>query len=151
VRRPATVGHFAVVVAATTLLFGCESTVDPEIAARENRTSTPVGTTIPLASDRAGLLGQLHETAAQLSEALVVGHGEADPLIARIDAIWSELEPYLDGAEPVIARELGRAVDLLHLAVDRRRPADADKATINIARLIADLDAAPTSPPLATA
>lgn len=53
--------------------------------------------------------------------------GKADQL-ALIESIWSAVETEVTNEDPASADSLGRMVDLARTAVERNRPADADKA-----------------------
>lgn len=53
--------------------------------------------------------------------------GKADQL-ALIESIWSAVETAITSDDPDAADSLGRMVDLARTAVERNRPADADKA-----------------------
>lgn len=53
--------------------------------------------------------------------------GKADQL-ALIEALWSAVETEVTSEDSATADSLGRMVDLARTAVERNRPADADKA-----------------------
>lgn len=53
--------------------------------------------------------------------------GKSDRL-ALIESIWSAVETEVTNDDPATADSLGRMVDLARTAVERNRPADADKA-----------------------
>jgi hypothetical protein len=86
----------------------------------------------------AELIDQLVAEAGALSEAIVANEGQHD-IIGRIDVIWAVARPGVEQADPDIVSEFDQAVELMHTGVDRRRPADADKAYANLTQLIATL------------
>jgi hypothetical protein len=122
-------------VTAVAALAACSTTVDPDIAVRD--TSLATTTTLFIASgSNAELLDELLEEASRLSEAVVANEGQHD-IIARIDTIWEAARPGVEYAVPGRLPAFDRAIAMLHTAVDRRRPADADKAYTNLQNLTA--------------
>jgi hypothetical protein len=127
---------------AATLLIGafalgaCSTTIDPTV------TTLPAGgttTTVFVATGTTSeLLDQLVETATGLSEAIVDNEGQRD-IMARIDTLWEAVRPGVEDAVPDTILEFDRAIALMHNGVDRRRPADADKALNNFRNLVAAL------------
>jgi hypothetical protein len=125
-------------VAVTACLAACATTVDPDITAPPTGDTSP--TTIFVATGTtAELLDQLLVEVEQLSEAIVDNEGQ-HAIVARVDVIWEEARPGVGEAAPETVREFDTVVDLLHRAVDRRRPADADRALINLRNLVAAFD-----------
>lgn len=49
-------------------------------------------------------------------------------VLAEIEALWSAAETEVTSLSPESAESIGRMVDLARTAVERNRPADADKA-----------------------
>lgn len=49
-------------------------------------------------------------------------------VLAEIEALWSAAETVVTSLSPESAESIGRMVDLARTAVERNRPADADKA-----------------------
>ena len=87
-----------------------------------------VATTIPQ-GDIESLLSQLVSSANGLGEAIANQQNErARQQASDAEAIWSVLRPQLINAGIDVVEDLNRMVDLMQTAVDRRRPADADKA-----------------------
>ena len=119
----------ALVVAVT----GCANTINEAALTAESSTTTvafvPTGTT-------AELLDQLVEEAGTLSEAIVQNEGD-DAIVGRLDKIWAAARPAVEQDAPNLVVEFDLAVAMLHRGVDRRRPADADKATRNLRVLVA--------------
>lgn len=138
-----------VALVATCSLAACANTIDPDVAADLERTEAerdaavagteavepfrPEGTPAELLT---GLLGE----AVTLSEAIVENEGDNE-ILARVDAYWAAAEPAVSEANATLARDIERAVALMRNGVERRRPADADKAAINLRTLVAAFDA----------
>jgi hypothetical protein len=134
-RRSAAVA--AGVVLTASLLSSCATEVDPDVPTPATDGSTPT-TEFVASGSTAELLDQLLAEASGLSEAIVVNEGQHDT-IGRIDALWEAARPGVAEAVPDGLLEFERAIALLHNGVDRRRPADADKAYNNLVQLVAAL------------
>ena len=119
------------------LLAGCATEVDPQIPTPRTDESTTTTEFVATGSIDE-LLDQLLAEAAVLSEAIVQNEGQRD-IVERIDVIWSAARPGVEAAAPDNLLEFDRAIAMLHTGVDRRRPADADKAYNNLAQLVAAL------------
>jgi hypothetical protein len=117
-------------VAVTAVLSSC-STVINDTASTEAPTDnvpTVVATTIP-SGDITSLLGQLVASANGLGEAIANRDNEqARQQAANALAIWTALQPQLLDSGIDVVEDLDRMVELIQTAVDRNRPADADKA-----------------------
>ena len=74
-----------------------------------------------------------------LSAALVDNDGQREAL-ARIDALWAEAQPEIAEDRPDLLRGFEVVIELVRRSVERRRPADADKAHKNLLVLIAAYD-----------
>jgi hypothetical protein len=122
---------------AATLFAACATEVDPEIPAPASA-STPVTTEFVASGSTAELIDQLVAEAGTLSEAIVTNEGQHE-IIGRIDVIWASARPGVEQADPNIVSEFDQAIELMHTGVDRRRPADADKAYTNLTQLVAAL------------
>lgn len=90
--------------------------------------STATTTLAPVASDASvdDLLSQMAGELSGLSEA-ILDKEDPDARLARINAIWVVLQPKL-ADDRASQDNVATIVDFANLAVDRRRPADADKA-----------------------
>jgi hypothetical protein len=119
------------------VLAGCATEVDPEIPTAITEAST-VTTEFVVTGSTDELLDQLLAEAAVLSEAIVQNEGQRD-IVGRVDVIWAAARPDVEEASPDSVLAFDRAVAMLHTGVDRRRPADADKAYTNLAQLVAAL------------
>jgi hypothetical protein len=137
-RRSATT--VAGVLLAAACAAGCATEVDPDIQA-EVTVDSPATTEFVPAGSTAELLGQLLVAASVLSEAIVANDGQHE-LMDRIDVLWGAARPGVEEAQTDALRELDRAIVMLHTGVDRRRPADADKAYNNLVQLVAAVAAA---------
>lgn len=124
--------RLAVVVA----LAGCATTVDPDVS---RSAAGDVSTTVFVATgSTAKLLDQLAAEAIGLSEAIVENEGQRD-ILGRIDALWEGAAPGVEDGAPEALADFERTIDLMRRAVERRSPADADKALNNLRPLIAAL------------
>ena len=123
---------------AAIVLAGCSTEVDPEIAAES--TGEPSTTEFVAVGTTAELFDQLVAEAGGLSEAIVANHGQRT-IVGRIDTLWAGARPAVERDAPDILAEFDRTIALMHTGVDRRRPADADKAYTNLVNLLAALPA----------
>jgi len=122
----------AVVVA----LAGCATTVDPDAS---GSAAGDLSTTVFVATgSTAELLDQLASEAIGLSEAIVENEGERD-ILGRIEALWEGAAKGVEDGAPGAVADFERTIDLMRRAVERRSPADADKALNNLRPLIAAL------------
>jgi hypothetical protein len=132
-------GVAALAVALTVSVVGCaKTTIDTSLTtpASSGATTTvfaPTGTT-------AELLDQLLTEAGGLSDLIVDNHGQQEAF-ARIETLWALAAPGVEARHPDLVPGFQSAIDLLQTGVERRRPADADKATNNLRTLIAAYDA----------
>lgn len=115
---------------------GCATTVDPDAS---SSAAGDVTTTVFVATgSTAELLDQLTTEAIGLSEAIVDNEGQRD-ILGRIEALWEGAKPGVEDGAPDAMADFDRTVDLMRRAVERRSPADADKALNNLRPLIAAL------------
>ncbi len=111
-----------------------ETTIDPDVTTRP---SVDVTTTVFAPSGTtAELLDQLVAESGQLSDLIVENEGQRAAL-ARIDAIWALARADIATDQEDLLPGFESAIGLLHTGVDRRRPADADKAHNNLRTLVA--------------
>ena len=105
---------------ATEITGSTESTI-PEVTT----TTLPKAPTGSLIS----LLEQLVPVADGLGQAVVDGDTKVSKAkVAQADAIMVAIEPLIRESKIDILESVQRVVDLMHTAVERKRPADADKA-----------------------
>ena len=79
------------------------------------------------------LLARLQTEAYSLSISIV--DGGADDLIAQIHNLWNAVSAQLPRTDFV--DETQHQIDMMQFAVDRKHPADADKAALRLSELIA--------------
>jgi hypothetical protein len=117
------------------VLAGCaETTIDTSLTAPSTVDVTttvfaPTGTT-------AELLDDLLAESGRLSDLIVAGEGEEDAF-ARIETVWALVGPEIAADRPDLTGGFESAIGLLRTGVERRRPADADKAYNNLRTLVA--------------
>ena len=118
-------------VAGTLVLSACGATVYDESAA----TTTVVATTTTLPSGTAPeLLPRLVSALSDLS--ILIGpipdelrpDGDKRRQLAEIEALWAAVEREVTADDAETAETLTRMVGLARQAVEKNRPADADKA-----------------------
>ncbi|MFZ9394348.1 MAG: hypothetical protein ACO28P_10395 [Ilumatobacteraceae bacterium] len=128
----------AACVAAACVLPACS----PTILATINTTTTSSVVTTPIPTgDRGELLSQMFQNAAGLGASIVAKDKAAtSERLANIESIWIALEPQLKELPNDLATDVGRIVDLLRSAVNKKRPADADKA-LRFLSLVIDANA----------
>ncbi len=84
-------------------------------------------TTIPVAGSATDLLPELAIEMSRLGSLIADGEGD-DAALARIEAIWATIRPEIEATHPELVNGIGAMVDMARVAVERTRPADADKA-----------------------
>ncbi|MFV0307396.1 MAG: hypothetical protein ACK5OX_06610 [Desertimonas sp.] len=134
-----TVARRTVALVALVALGACaETTVDTTRATVEVDGSVPPTSTTEPTGTTAELLDRLIDETTALSERVVEDDGETEAL-ARIEALWVAVEPDIEAERPDLLDEFDGAMDYARRAVERRRPADADKASRNLRSLVANL------------
>ena len=86
------------------------------------------------------LLAAIQSGVDGLSEQLVDGEGQR-PTLARIQAQWAVVRPTVKTEHPELLIGFDAVLAQVQRSVDRRRPADADKAAKNLAVLIRSFEA----------
>ena len=118
----------ALAVVGTARWRAAETTVDHHRhhapATSDSSSTVPVGTP-------AELLARLSTETAALSEHVVDDEGE-DEALASIEALWAAAARASRTPSPSCSDRSSDAIDLARRAVERRRPADADKAPSNL-------------------
>ena len=97
-------------------------------AATATTVYTPRGTT-------AELLRAIAAEVGSLSEKLIDNDGQGAAL-ERIQAQWEAVRPTIETDHPELLGGFVATMDQVERAVDRRRPADADKAARSLGTLI---------------
>jgi hypothetical protein len=118
------------VLVAAVALSSCSTVINDTTSTEAPEDTTPVvvETTIP-SGDIVSLLNQLVTTANGLGEAIANRqNNQASQRAADALSIWSVLQPQLFDSGIDVVEDIDRMVELMQTAVDRKRPADADKA-----------------------
>ena len=159
-RRRLATPTFAAIALAGALGGGCATTIDetaptdvapgtvasstgaaPPAATGDGSStgSTPAGGSPP--AEGSAIAGSTDERLRAIGDELarlssqIGDDGDERATMSRVDAGWAELRDELERERPELALRLQVAIDLARTAVDRHRPADADKAY----RLFTDL------------
>jgi hypothetical protein len=128
------VAALATAAALTGSVACSETTVDPRITVPPSVEATttifaPAGTTDQL-------LAQLVTESGRLSDLIVENEGQRAAL-ARIETLWALVRPDIESERPDLLAGFESGIGLLRTGVERRRPADADKAYNNLRMLTA--------------
>ena len=129
--KPRSIGSALTAMVAASVLAACGTTTVVEVSTVPttvvNETTTlPRGTPAQLAL-------RLSELAYTLGTAIIDGNGKQT--FGSIEAIWDSLSSALPRTEFMV--KLGERIEFMRNAVERKRPADADKAALHIGALIA--------------
>jgi hypothetical protein len=138
-------------VTALALLSACATTIDERAGTTtptDDVTVAPL--TVPSGTDDE-LLAQLLTAMTGLSALIGPAVGPAatdgtsrpdkEQRLVEIEAIWSAARPEVESVDALVARQIDGLVAMSRVAVERNRPADADKA----ARFLSDVVAAYTA------
>jgi hypothetical protein len=122
------VGSFALAL----LLAACGTTVveSPPTSAPEHVTTT----TEAVPSTTTNQLDELVDSALSLGD--LIFDGDPAPSLAHIDAVWKAAMPTIQRTDSDLGLQLQHEIKGLHTAVERKRPADADKSARNIENLV---------------
>jgi hypothetical protein len=114
------------------LLAGCGTTVveTPPTSAPKQLTTT----TEAVPSSTTNQLEELVDSALSLGD--LIFDGDPGPSLTHIDAVWKAAMPTLQRTDSDLSLQLQHELLGLHTAVERTRPADADKAARNIENLV---------------
>jgi hypothetical protein len=118
------------VLATAIVLSSCSTVINDTTSteAPEDTVAISTSTTIP-SGDITTLLNQLVITTNGLGEAIANRQDDqARQQAADASAIWIALQPQLLDSGIDVVEDLDRMVRLVQTAVERKRPADADKA-----------------------
>lgn len=124
-------------VVAGLLVTGCAGTT-----VVEEQTTVPASTTAPTVPEGGldVLLPAMLDTLAGMSEDLAVkGSAPERARLAYAEQLWAAAEPLVDAARPELVDQFDQLMELAATAVDRRRPADADKAFAFMHPLVDDV------------
>ena len=125
---------------AIALLSSCATTYNSDANAPATTTpSASTTTTIPRGSTEE-LFAQLLETGKEVGNDVAQGDMRtARTKLADIRAIWIGIQPQIDDASQDLLDDTQRMINLFITAVERKRPADADKAMRFLPSLISAL------------
>jgi hypothetical protein len=99
-------------------------------------TVVDVTTTVYVASGTTeDLLASMSTEVGALSEKLVESDGQGEAL-ERIESQWTLVRPVIERERPELLDAFDAAIAQVRRSVERRRPADADKASKNLTTLI---------------
>jgi hypothetical protein len=140
VRAFGPVPRVMVVVLATLAPAACaETTFDPA-ATTVPPADAPPTTQFAPAGSTSELLDELALETAVLSDHIIDNDGQREAL-ARIEVLWALVRPAIDEERPELLAGFDTVIGLVRRSVERRRPADADKAHKNLLTLVAAYDA----------
>ncbi|MGD9704823.1 MAG: hypothetical protein AB7Q42_02325 [Acidimicrobiia bacterium] len=91
-------------------------------------------TTIELPATTSERFAEIVSLATGLGD--LIADGGDENAISRIDALWAASSAEVAGDDPDLGREVEHQLGLLHTAVERNRPADADKVSRNLAEVL---------------
>ena len=125
----------AVCLAVVAATASCATTIVDDAG---TTTSTSTTTTTLPSGDIAVLLNALLDRVRGLSEIVVETGGErARNRLAEIEAVWQRSRVIVERDHGALVEDFDRMIDLCRLAVERRRPAEADKAYSFLRPLVA--------------
>ena len=127
VRRARRVSTLTLVVLA---LGACSTTYVTE----DSTTTVAATTTVPTGTPDV-LLPRLVATVDQLSEA-IIGDGDQKEILVEAENLWAATKNDVAATDPEGAANMEAMMTLARTAVDRTRPADADKATKFLTQLV---------------
>lgn|GEM_PF-226181 len=84
-------------------------------------------TTVPITGSAADLLPEIGIDMSRLSSE-ISADGDEDATLARIQANWDAIRDEIEQDRPELLNGIQTTVDMATTAVERNRPADADKA-----------------------
>jgi hypothetical protein len=128
------------VMALAVALSACAETTIDTSATTVAPDDAPTTTRFEPSGTTAELLDQLAGETATLSDLLVDNDGQHEAL-ARIEVLWALIRPAIDDERPELLGGFDTVIELIRTSVERRRPADADKAHKNLLTLIAAYNA----------
>lgn len=122
----------------TIALGACGSTTI-NLAAEPSVTVVEAATTMPTTS--ADKLQAMALLADSLGDQIAKGGDTAKATLADIEALWDAAGPEVRRQRAELGLEIDHQVELVRTAVERKRPADADKAAQNLAVVAANFAA----------
>lgn len=129
-------------MAAATFSMACGATTYDESAATSTvvatTTTLPEGTAVELLPRLVAGLSDLSLLIGPVPEGFDRGDVDKRSRLAEIEALWAAVEREVVADDPDAADAIVRQLDLARLAVERSRPADADKAAKFVADVVSD-------------
>lgn len=122
--------------AAGLVLIGVSSACDTTYDTSSTTVAPTTSTVYAPSGSTDDLLASISTEVGELSEKLVDNDGQRDAL-ARIEAQWAIVRPAVETDHPELLDAFDAAIAQVQRSVERRRPADADKASKNLVTLIA--------------
>jgi hypothetical protein len=134
---------FGVVSAMVVTSSSCATTI---VETRESQSTSPPSTvqvvTTPPPSTTVEVLDAMHTLIGELSEIVAATGGpRAFDHLDRIETLWERARPAIQADHTTLLSDFERMMALCRLAVERRRPAEADKAFAFLTPLIAAVTA----------
>jgi hypothetical protein len=122
-----------VLVAGLLAATGCATVIEDDPAATGGGSGTVVTTPPPTspATPEAGL-ALIEGELTTLSGKIATGDGDNES-IGLIVTTWSEIRDEIEAERPELIRGFDATIEMAEFAVERTRPADADKASANLA------------------
>lgn len=124
------------------LAAGCAGTTSDDQQSADSVTTVTLDprlvptTTIVYSGTALELLPQLGVEMSRLSAQVSEDGDDDKATVARIIAIWAAAQPEVETTRPDLVESFETTVAMATSAVERNRPADADKAFSNLTRLI---------------
>ena len=126
-------------LSAIALLSSCATTYNNGATSTTTSPSASTTTTIPRGTTEE-LFAQLLETGKELGNDIAQGDMATARLkLADIKAIWIGIQPQIAQATQDLLDDTQRMINMFTTAVERKRPADADKAMRFLPSLISAL------------
>lgn len=131
------------VVSSVLLLTGLSACATTVVDTTATTTSTSTTTTTVAPTGTSELLTALLERIRGLSEIVVETGGQAArDRLAEIEDLWERARPAVTATQESLVEDFERMIALCRLAVERRRPAEADKAYAFLTPLVAAVSTA---------
>jgi hypothetical protein len=115
-------------------LAACNDVTYDASATTAPKVATSTTAFVPTGSPKE-LLASIADEVGSLSERLVENDGQK-AVLARVLAEWAAVRPTIEAQRPELLAGFDSVVAQVQRSVERRRPADADKAAKNLAVLI---------------
>lgn len=117
-------------------MSGCATVID-ESAGTTSTSEAPATTTLPSGPAEV-LLDAMAERIGGLSELVVETGGQRTmDRLEEIERLWDAARDEVAANRPELLADFERVVELCRRAAERRRPAEADKALVFLAPLVA--------------